>query len=76
VLQLAAQIKLLDQFTIGNDVIPLEVVEKLPPLPDEPYEPVTRMEVSLVIMHVKSELIDPLGQKRDLNLRGARVLVV
>src|SRR6218665_263634 len=71
----------LDQRAVARDVDVLEVAEETATLSDEQEEATTRVVVVLVLLQVLGEVLDPLGEGRNLHLggsgvsRGGRVLV-
>src|SRR5690606_1491815 len=70
---LAAQPQTLDQRAVALDVDVLEVAEEPAALAHEQQKPTTRVVVVLVLLEVLREVLDPLGEDRDLHLGGSGV---
>lgn len=54
----------------------LEISQELTAFGYHLEKPATRMKVLLVLLEVSRQLLDRLGKKGDLVLRGTRVLIV
>lgn len=61
------------QTAITLDVLPLQIVEQAPTLTDQHEEPALTMEVVLVLLHVLGEVLDSLGEQRNLDFGRSRV---
>src|SRR5438876_11677956 len=70
-----AQAELFDQRPIALEVGALQVVQKAPPAAHEHEQPAPRVVVFALLAQVLGEMVDALGQQRDLHLRGAGVLL-
>src|SRR5206468_11037177 len=64
---LATQPQLLDHFAITLDLGRLEVVEQAPALTHHPQQATARRMIALVDLEVLGEVLDLLGQQRDLD---------
>ena len=62
-----------DQPPVPLDVVVLHVVEQPAAAANEHEEPTTTVMVFLVDLQVLGEVVDPLGQERNLDLGRARV---
>src|SRR5215207_2883000 len=71
--RLAAQTETLDELAVAVDVDIGEVAEQTTTLTDEEEQATTRVVVVLVLLQVLGEVLDPLGEDRDLDLRGSSV---
>src|SRR5918994_2411746 len=65
--ELATQAELADQGPVALDVVALEVTEQAAALADEHQEPAARVVVLAMLAEMLRELVDPLGEQRDLN---------
>src|SRR5690606_29602408 len=72
----AAQTEPLDEAAVAVDVHLLQVAEESATLADEEQEPPAGVVVVLVGLEVLGEVLDPLGQQRDLDLGGTGVALV
>src|SRR5437588_7661461 len=70
-----AQAELFDQRAVALQVGALHVGQKTPPAADEHQQPAARVVVLALLAQVLGEVVDALGQERDLHLRRARVLL-
>src|SRR5437899_2433826 len=68
-----AQAELLDQRSVPLEVGALEVCEKAPAATYEHQQAAARVVIFALLAQVLCEVVDALGQQRDLDLRGARV---
>ena len=68
-----AQAEALDQRPVALDVDALEVTEQAATLADQEQQAPAAVVVVLVGAGVLGEILDPLGEQRDLHLRGAGV---
>ena len=66
---LAAQTQLLDQGLVTPGVVTPEIIQQPSPLAHQLEQAATRVMILLVRLEVLGELVDPLGQDRDLDLR-------
>src|SRR5579884_102752 len=71
--ELAAQAELLDEGAVALEVVLLQIVQEAAAPPDELEQPAPRVVVVLVRSQVLGQVVDPLGQHRDLYLRRAGV---
>src|SRR5262245_16457659 len=69
----AAQPQALDQRLVAIGAGPPYVVEQPPALTHQPQQAAAGVVVLLVLLEVLREIVDPLGQQRDLDLRRAGV---
>ena len=67
-LDVVANTELLDEGTILEDVVLLDIGEKTTATADEHEQTTTGVEVLLAALHVLGELLDALGEDRNLNL--------
>ena len=75
--RLLADVQLGDQRTIANDVHLLEVVQQTAALTDHDQQTTAGVVVVLVVLQmVLVEVVDALGQQRDLHLGGTGVALV
>src|SRR5207245_10343402 len=65
-----------DQLPVPGGVLRLEVVEEPPALADQLEQAAARMVVLLVRLEVFRQVLDALGEERDLDLRRAGVALV
>lgn len=72
-LALATQAQTLDQRLVTRFFLALDVVEQTTTLTHHDQQTAARVEVVLVLFHVLGEVLDPLGQDRDLHFRGTGV---
>ena len=72
-LDVVADAQSLDELTVLDDVVLLDVGEKTTTTTDEHEQATTGVEVLLVGLHVLGQLLDALGQDGDLNLGVAGV---
>lgn len=72
-LDVVANAQSLDELTVLDDVVLLDVGEKTTTTADEHEQATTSVEVLLVGLHVLGQLLDALGQDGDLNLGVAGV---
>ena len=72
-LDVVADAQSLDELTVLDDVVLLDVGEKTTTAADEHEQATTGVEVLLVGLHVLGQLLDALGQDGDLNLGVAGV---
>src|SRR4051794_9098747 len=75
-LRLAAQAELLDQGAVALEILALQVVQEAAAPSDELEQAATRVVVVLVRAEVLGQLVDALGQHRDLDLGRAGVRLV
>src|SRR6185312_8586643 len=75
-LVLPPQTELLDQGAVALEVRALEVVEQPATAPDELEQAAARVVVLRVRAQVLGELVDPGGEKGDLNFRRTGVALV
>jgi hypothetical protein len=68
--------QLRDELAVALDVVPREVIELAATLADHHQQPAPRVVVLLVLAQMLGQVVDALGQKRDLHLRRARVALV
>jgi len=73
---LFAQIKFLQQFVVLWQVVPLQVIEKLAATAGHLQETAARVKVLAVEAQVLGQMVDPGGEKRDLDFGRAGVIVV
>ena len=62
-----------DYFPVAGDVFLLEIIQKPPALADHFQQAAAGVVVFLVGLEVLLQVLDPLAQQGDLNLRGAGV---
>ena len=67
-LDVVAECRALDELTVLDDVVLLDVGEETTTLTNEHEQTTTGVEVLLVGLHVLGQLLDTLGQDGDLNL--------
>ena len=67
-LDVVADAQSLDELTVLDDVVLLDVGEKTTTTANEHEQATTGVEVLLVGLHVLGQLLDALGQDGDLNL--------
>src|SRR5689334_25020215 len=72
--RLAAQAQLADDVLVARVVLLLQIVEQATALSDHDQQTATGMEILLVALQVFRQILDPLGEDRDLNFRGAGVV--
>src|SRR4051812_24786325 len=72
-LRLAAQAELLDQGAVALEILALQVIQEAAAPSDELEQAATRVVVVLVRAEVLGQLVDALGQHRDLDLGRAGV---
>jgi len=70
---LAAQAEPLQNCAIAGDVSVAQVAQVAPTLADEAKQATTSFEVVLVASQVVGQVLDPVGEQRDLNLGRACV---
>src|SRR5882757_7586834 len=70
---LSAQTEPLDQRAVALDVLGGQVLQQPAALADQLVHAATGVVVVLVRLEVLGQVVDPLGQQRDLDLRGAGV---
>src|SRR3954470_24916459 len=75
-LRLAAQAELLDQGAVALEILALQVVQEAAAPSDELEQAATRVVVVLVRPEVLGQLVDALGEHRDLNLGRAGIGLV
>lgn len=68
--------ELLDQSAIAPHVVPAQVVEQPSPLPDQEEEATAGVMILLIHLEVLGELLDPLREDGDLDLRRTCVSLV
>jgi hypothetical protein len=73
---LPAQSKPFDYGVVALDVFPLQIVKKLPPLPDKFQEPSARMVIFFMAFEVLGQIRDSFTQKSDLYLGRASIGLV
>src|SRR5262245_57722848 len=71
--RLLSQSQLSDDRSISLVVVARAIRQVTTALTDQLEQPAARAVVALVHFQVLDELVDPLGQERDLHVRGARV---
>src|SRR5689334_20549739 len=74
--RLLADAERVDQLAVAIEVLVLEVVEQPTALADQLEEATTRVVVLLVRLEVLGEVVEALGQERDLDLGRPGVAVV
>jgi hypothetical protein len=74
--QLPAETELLGQRLITGNIMGVHVVEKTTALPDHDQQTTAGAVVFLVVLKMGGEVVDALGEKRDLHIGGPCVLVV
>src|ERR671920_48404 len=72
----AAQAQTLDQRAVALDVLGPQVVQQASALADEEQQATTAVVVVLVLLQVLGEVLDALGQHRDLHLGRTGVALV
>ena len=72
---LAAQAEVRDDVAVAVQVGALEVAQQAAALADEHQQAAARVVVLGVRAQVLGQLVDPLGQERDLDLGGAGVVL-
>lgn len=70
---LAAQTKLSDDRAVALDVVCLEVIKEPATTTHQHQETTTRMMVLLVLLKMLGQMIDPVGEKRNLNFSGPSI---
>ncbi len=70
------QAELANERAVALEVAALKIVQEPAPAPDEHQQPAARVVVLAVRAQVLGELVDPLGQQRDLDLGLAGVHAV
>src|SRR5207248_6004502 len=65
-----------DQLAVPGGILRLEVIEQPPALADELEQSAPRVVVLLVRLEVLGQVMDALGEQRDLHLRRAGVALV
>src|SRR3546814_5136726 len=70
---LAAQAHLGDDRAVALDVVLADVVEEPPPLAHQHQQAAPAVVVLLVLLEVLVQMVDPLGEDRDLDLGAAGV---
>src|SRR5437764_12687360 len=73
---LPAEAELLDEGAIALDVFALQVVQEPPAAADELQQAAARVVIVLVRPQMLGELVDPLRQHRDLDLRRPGIRLV
>jgi hypothetical protein len=73
-LELLAQPELADELAVALEVRALQVIEKAAAAADEHEQPATRVMILLMDAEVLGQLVDSIGEHRDLNLGRAGVL--
>src|SRR5882762_6723471 len=68
-----AQAELFDERAVALQVGALQIGQKAAPAADQHQQPAARVVVLALPAQVLGEVVDALGQQRDLHLRGARV---
>ena len=76
VLILLSEIQLLDDRTVALDVGLLEVAEKISSVADHLKKSAAAVVVLVIVLEVFSQIVDSVGQKRDLYLGRTRVALV
>src|SRR5204863_10211640 len=74
--ELAAEAELLDEGSVALEVLALQVVQKPTAATDQLQEPTPREVILRVGPEMLGEIVDALGQHRDLHLGRAGVLAV
>ena len=75
-LRLLSQAQLLDQSAVGLDVLFLQISQQTSALTNHQQQAAVGVVVVAVQLQVLVEVVDALGQQRDLNLGGAGVALV
>jgi hypothetical protein len=71
-----AEPELIDELTVSPQIGPLHIVQE-PAAPANHLQQTTAAVIVLLVgPEVLRQIVDPLGEKRYLNLRGARVPLV
>ena len=70
---LSTQSQLCDECSVALHVLFLEIPKQAPTLADHHEQTSPAVMVLLVDLQVLGEVVDPLGEQRDLDLRGAGV---
>src|SRR5207248_11687487 len=70
-----AQAQVFDQRPVALEVGALQIGEKPPPAPDQHQQAAAGMMVLGLLAQVLGEVVDALGEQRDLDLRRAGVLL-
>ena len=74
--QLLAQVQLGDQRTVALDVGLLEVLQQTTTLADHQQQTTVGVVVLLVVLQVLVQVVDAVGQQRDLHLGGTGVALM
>src|SRR5581483_3300713 len=72
----AAEAELADDAAVALDIVRADVIEQPTPPTHEHKQPAPAVVILLVHLEVLGEVVDPLGEERDLNLGRAGVGVV
>src|SRR5687768_5818641 len=73
--RLAAQAQAADDLGVARVVLLLQVIEQTTALPDHDQQAATGMEILLVALQMFRQILDPLGEDRDLDLGRSGVVV-
>src|SRR5512143_1300525 len=73
---LLAEAELLDHCPVALDFRRLQIVEKPSPLSHHPEQPAATVMVALVDLEMLRQVLDPFGEKRDLDLGRTGVRLV
>jgi hypothetical protein len=65
---LLADAEAIDHCPIALELVPLEIVQQPPPLPNQLEQAASRMMILRVGLEVLSEIPDAVTEQRDLNL--------
>src|SRR5437899_2123113 len=74
--ELSADTQLVDDGPVPSGILVLEIFQEPPPLPDQHQQAPARVMVLRVGLEVLGQSVDPLGQKRDLDLGRAGVALM
>ena len=71
--RLLAEAEPCDDFAVAIDVFVVEVAKLTAPLADEHQKTTACVVIVLVRLQVRRQVLDPFGQDRNLDFRGARI---
>ena len=74
--ELPTQTEVLNELAVAQDIRALHVVQQAPTAADHPEEALATMMVLLVSPEVIRQVVDPLGEERNLHARRAGVGLV
>ena len=74
--KLVAQLELLGDCRVPFHVRVMKIIQQAAALADHHQQPATRAVVFFVALQMFGQMVDTLGEQRDLHVRGTGVLLV